>query len=131
MFANTPSRVYHISDSNTFYDLKDTTLLNNQTFVVCFSAQWCGPCKVMAKYFDKWSVEYPQVVFVKIDIDEVPTLANEYEVSSIPTTFVMRPYQNPISYTGVKNDIEKALSSPFEVKKFDYNFNNNHMLDSI
>jgi thiol-disulfide isomerase/thioredoxin len=38
--------------------------------VVDFSATWCGPCQQIGPLFEKLSLQYPAVKFVKIDVDE-------------------------------------------------------------
>jgi thiol-disulfide isomerase/thioredoxin len=38
--------------------------------VVDFSATWCGPCQQIGPIFEKLSLQYPAVKFVKIDVDE-------------------------------------------------------------
>ena len=39
--------------------------------VVDFSATWCGPCRMISPYFDELSKTYTDVVFLKVDVDEV------------------------------------------------------------
>jgi thiol-disulfide isomerase/thioredoxin len=39
--------------------------------VVDFSAAWCGPCRMISPEFEKLSNEFTNIVFLKIDIDEV------------------------------------------------------------
>jgi thiol-disulfide isomerase/thioredoxin len=42
--------------------------------VVDFTASWCGPCKLMAPVFAELSRKFGQLVFVKVDVDEVQVL---------------------------------------------------------
>ena len=53
--------------------------------VVDFFATWCGPCKMIALLLDKFSNEYNQVKFLKIDVDQLGDIAQKYSISSMPT----------------------------------------------
>ena len=56
-------------------------------WVVDFWASWCGPCKIMAPHFDAAAKELKgKVSFGKVNVDENSSLANKFEVMSIPTT---------------------------------------------
>jgi len=53
----------------------------------CF-ATWCGPCKVIAPEVVKFSEseEYKdKVLFYKVDVDEVPDVAQELGIRAMPT----------------------------------------------
>nr|AVA17404.1 putative Per a allergen [Periplaneta americana] len=53
--------------------------------VVDFFATWCGPCKMIAPLLDKFSAEYSQVKFLKVDVDQLGDIAQKYSISSMPT----------------------------------------------
>lgn len=61
------------------------------TYLLDFTAKWCGPCKVMNPVLDKLADEYKgRVDIVAIDVDEEPALAQRFDVRSMPTFVVMR-----------------------------------------
>jgi thioredoxin 1 len=55
----------------------------------CF-ATWCGPCKVIAPEVVKLSKEYPSTRFYKVDVDEVPDVAQELGVRAMPTFVIFK-----------------------------------------
>ncbi|KAK6198512.1 thioredoxin [Scheffersomyces amazonensis] len=58
--------------------------------VVDFFATWCGPCKMIAPLLDKFSKEYTTAKFIKVDVDQFGEIAQEYEVSSMPTVIFFK-----------------------------------------
>jgi len=53
--------------------------------VVDFFATWCGPCKVIAPQVEELEKTMPNVVFLKVDVDECEEVAMQYKVSAMPT----------------------------------------------
>lgn len=62
--------------------LKDA---GSKLIVVDFYAVWCGPCKQIAPPLEKMAAEMPDVVFIKIDVDQADALADQYGINSMPT----------------------------------------------
>ena len=62
------------------------------TKVIKFYADWCGPCKIYAKTFDKVSEELKEEVeFVNVNVEKDTTgLAAQYKVTGIPMTVVIK-----------------------------------------
>jgi thioredoxin 1 len=59
--------------------------------LVDFWAEWCAPCLILAPVFEKLAEEYgDQIEFAKVNVDEVPELANRFAVRSIPTLALLR-----------------------------------------
>lgn len=45
-------------------------LSSGAPFVADFWATWCGPCKLISPHFEKLESKFPQIKFVKVDVDE-------------------------------------------------------------
>ena len=60
------------------------------TVVVDFFADWCGPCKMLSPVLEKLDSMNPDVDFYKVNIDENPSLADEFEVRSIPNVVIFK-----------------------------------------
>eukprot|EP01083_Nonionella_stella_P123569 372368_1 len=53
--------------------------------VVDFWATWCGPCIYIAPHYHQISAEFPEVVFLKADVDKLAKLSKEQGVNCMPT----------------------------------------------
>ena len=77
------SRVKHVSGIAAFDE--EMTAAGNKLVVVDFTGSWCGPCKMIAPVYDEISKEFDDVVFLKVDVDECPGIAERYQVMAMPT----------------------------------------------
>lgn len=57
------------------------------TYVVDFTATWCGPCRAIGPYFDELASlpKYASLEFLKVDVDQLETVAAAAKVSAMPT----------------------------------------------
>lgn len=62
----------------------------NQTVLVDFFANWCGPCKMLSPIVDEVAEEVSNVKVCKVNIDEARDLASKYDIMSIPTLLVFK-----------------------------------------
>ena len=63
---------------------------NNKAIIVDFSAEWCGPCKMLAPVFQEIAEETQGVKFAKVNVDEAEEIARQFRIMSIPTLIVMK-----------------------------------------
>ncbi|HSN81309.1 MAG TPA: thioredoxin TrxC [Polyangiales bacterium] len=71
---------------------------------VDFWAPWCGPCRMMAPFFEQIAAELePRVRFAKVNTDENPRLAQQYGISSIPTTAIFKGGREVARQPGAMN----------------------------
>jgi len=58
---------------------------------VDFWAAWCGPCHMVAPTFEKLAETYGnEITFAKVNVDELPEVANRFAIRSIPTLVLLR-----------------------------------------
>ncbi len=59
--------------------------------LVDFYAEWCGPCRMLTPILEELAGEMgSKVSFVKIDTDESSSVAERFEVTSIPTIILFK-----------------------------------------
>ena len=65
-------------------------LQSDNTVLLDFWADWCGPCRMVAPILEQIAGENPDVKVCKINVEEQPKLAALYEIMSIPTLVVIK-----------------------------------------
>ena len=74
--------------SSTF---DETVKSGDRPVVVDFWAEWCGPCKAIAPILTELAEELgDQVQIAKLNVDDNPDIARQYDVMSIPTLLVFK-----------------------------------------
>ena len=59
--------------------------------LIDFSAEWCGPCKMLAPIFDSLSNKYNgNVKFIKLDIDSNRTISSKLGIMGVPTIILFK-----------------------------------------
>ena len=87
--------------------------------VADFYATWCGPCRMLSPMLDKLAVGYPdKIKFVKINVDESPGLAQNFQVQAIPTLIFFKDGKVADRITGVPEEAAlKATLDKFSAGK--------------
>ncbi|CAH8318537.1 unnamed protein product [Eruca vesicaria subsp. sativa] len=104
------SRVTKFSSSSRwqlhFNVMKDS----NQLLVIDFYATWCGPCKFFEPAFIDMAVKFTDVDFVKLDVDKLPDVAKEFNVTAMPTFVLVKQGKEVDRIVGAKKDeLEKKV----------------------
>lgn len=75
-------------DEDTF---QETVLRAAQPVLVDFSAVWCNPCKMLDPIVEQLANEWGgKVKVVKLDVDNNPNLAMQYQVLGVPTLMLFK-----------------------------------------
>ena len=93
-------------------NFENEVLKANETVLVDFYADWCGPCKMMSPIIDSIAEDNLENVKVgKVNVDDSTGLAEKYDIMTIPTIMIFKN-GNPVkSFIGVtdKTTIKEQL----------------------
>ncbi|MCX6485452.1 MAG: thioredoxin [Rhodoluna sp.] len=81
-----------MSQNVTASNFTEVVLNSEKPVLVDFWAEWCGPCRMVGPILDEIGAEYAdKITIVKVNVDEEPHLAAEYQITGIPA---MKVFQN-------------------------------------
>lgn len=63
---------------------------SEETWIIDFWAEWCGPCKKLAPIYEELSEEIDDVNFGKVDMEESQQLGTQLGVRALPTLVIMK-----------------------------------------
>ena len=88
--------------------------------LVDFWAEWCGACKMLAPTIHQLATTFKgRLITVKINVDEKPMIATQYQITGIPTVMlfhkgrILMRLSGAQPYEMLRREIEKVLPSSF------------------
>ncbi|KAK6160039.1 hypothetical protein DH2020_003420 [Rehmannia glutinosa] len=79
--------------------------------VIDFTASWCGPCQFIQPAINEFAEKYTDVEFIKIDVDEMNDVAQEFKVHVMPTFILIKRYlQRPLGLSQWQDQRNKQIA---------------------
>lgn len=101
-----PENLIHLK-ANTSRAEFDQQVIEFGTLVVAdFFAVWCPPCRRLGSQLPKFAAEFPNVKFIKADVEQNESLAASFGVSSIPHVVFLKYDGKEIKTIGTVNGFD-------------------------
>ncbi|ETO01460.1 thioredoxin [Reticulomyxa filosa] len=94
-----------VTSDNHFEYLLQYGKEHNLTIVADFFDLYCGPCKLIAPYYEQLAPIYNDILFIKVDIDKANETTQKMELDSLPT---FAAFENGAELTTVKTRLKMA-----------------------
>lgn len=75
-------------------------IAENDKVFIDFSAEWCGPCKMISPFIHELAEEIKGVKFIDVDVDANQDIAEKFAIMSIPTLIIFEKQQQKNSHIG-------------------------------
>jgi len=86
------------------HENQDLYINDTNNIIIDFGASWCAPCNEFKPIFEKVSLNYPDIVFLSVDVNKMDELASEYDVNSLPTIIFIKEGNEIVRFTGKKTE---------------------------
>jgi len=86
-------------------------LVDNKLVIIDYWANWCGPCKNIAPFYEELSKKY-NACFLKVDIDEAEELSESVGIKCLPTFQIYKNGEKIEEINGAdKEKLESAIKN--------------------
>lgn len=84
--------------------LEQEILSSQAAMLIMFSAQWCGPCKIMKSIVEDLAPEFQnQVKFINVDVEAHQQLSSQFMVSILPTFLICKNGEKVKRLSGIQD----------------------------
>lgn len=92
-----------MTTKQTFQNFDELIAQATVPLIVDFYAEWCGPCRMIAKVLEQVKQQLKsQVQIVKIDTERYPDLASRFQIYALPTVIIFHQGQQIERIEGVQ-----------------------------
>ncbi len=72
-------------------NFEEKVIQSDKLAIVDFSAEWCGPCRIVSPIIHELATEYEgRIVVGEVNVDENPIITAKYKVRNIPTVLFIK-----------------------------------------
>lgn len=108
--AGAPANLVSITSPDMFTGLMQQDL--NRVTVLNFWAPWAQPCEPIIAAIAQMAPKYPHVLFMSIEAEEQPDVAESFDIEAVPTVIVLRGHTLLAKLTGGHPQaVEQALQT--------------------
>jgi len=114
--------VHAVTDTDDFKN--QLAAAGEKLVVVDFFATWCGPCKMIAPVLEELNKTLEDVVFIKVDVDDIEEVAAEYKITAMPTFIFIKKSEQVAELKGANveklKELVEAHRKPLNIQGEDF-----------